>query len=168
MEEKKSIIQQASINAKLLVVRLQKATVDDLIDYAELSQLVGCDVQHKGRGALETARRIVMRQDGKVFEPVRGVGLKCLSHAETVQVASIFMNRTRNLANRTKRKLDTITDPGSLDSPSFAKFALVGSMVALMKDLTKEKTQKKIEGYCESSKSLAGVDKVLEYCQGKS
>lgn len=166
-EQKKSIIAQVSITAKLLVIRLQKANIDEIITYEELSQLAGQDVQHQARSAMETARRIVMKESGKVFDPVRGVGLKCLSREATIQVATTFTTKTRRLANRTKRKLDTITDPATLDAQHFAKYAMVGSVIALIKDITKEKTQKKIEGYCETSKGIAGADKVLEYCQGK-
>lgn len=160
-EQGKSTIKQASIDAKLIVIRLQKASIGEIILYSELSSLIGKNVQKEARFAMETARRIVLRENDFVFDAVRGVGLKRLSPEETIDVAGSFVSTVRKSANRAKSKLNTV-DPGQIGKEHFAKYAMVGALISFFRDATKVTTQKKIEASCQASQALPGLDKLIE------
>lgn len=74
-EQIKSIISPSSGKHLMLMPRLLAAKVGELITYAELSKLLGEDVQTKGKSALRTARHKIRRSDRITFHVQPDVGI---------------------------------------------------------------------------------------------
>ena len=80
----KRTINEVSADTLALYEALKDITIDGMITYANLSDLIGRDVQSEAIGSLTTARRMCQREDQIVFSPVRGVGLKRLDDSGIV------------------------------------------------------------------------------------
>ena len=111
----KPFIGALSIEAQLLRDHLKAHMGVDLVTYAALSEIAGRDVQRAGRGPLDTARRILQREDNIVFGVVRGEGLKRLSDPEIVKAGHASVAATRRTARRGIRKL-ACADYANLDN----------------------------------------------------
>lgn len=72
-----------SLDTRLLLERLEKSELGDVITYSELSEIIHSDVQGKSRGLLMTARRSCLNK-GIAFGAVVNVGLKRLTDSEIV------------------------------------------------------------------------------------
>ena len=74
---------QAGIDARLLIDRCRTMQQGEFISYAELSALIGKDVQQR-RDLLKTMRRVLRAQYSMVFDVEINEGLVCLSSAGIV------------------------------------------------------------------------------------
>lgn len=91
-----------------LVARLKVSPVGAIVTYDELSAAIGSDVrQPKGRGWLYGARTVLLRDDGIVFSPVRGVGLQRLTDHEKVASGQDALRRIRRTARRGDRRVES-------------------------------------------------------------
>jgi hypothetical protein len=98
---------EMSEDSRLLIARLEKALIGDTITLAELSTVIGKDIK-ENRGALYSARRIVLAERGIVFGSERGVGIKRLSDDEILASTASDRKAIRGKATRSMHKLNSI------------------------------------------------------------
>lgn len=110
MNEKKGFIPSISADTRIIYKRLASAQVGDTISYAELSELVGRDVQTSGRNTLNSARRMAMREDRYVFGVKIGVGLVRLDDSSIVDSGASGAVRARRAIRRGARVLSCVSD----------------------------------------------------------
>jgi len=96
----------ASIETRQLAEFLKAPQV--FFSYPELSAVIGFSVQDKGRGYLLAARRIVLRESGFVFRPVKNQGLKRLEKHEIPIAVSDRFSHVRRTHSQTLRELGTV------------------------------------------------------------
>lgn len=101
------IIPALSIESGVITARLRECKPGDTVTYEELSKLIGKSVQ-RHRGSLATARHTVERDDRMVFEPIRSVGVKCLTQSEAAMSLNTNVKRTRMAARKGVRKARAI------------------------------------------------------------
>lgn len=92
---------ELSVDARLLADRLRSVEPSCDVSYAELSEIIGRDVQRSARSVLASARKFVVREDSIVFGVVLNVGLRRLTDAEIVDTsdrASRHINRAAGKA----------------------------------------------------------------------
>ena len=87
-----------SVDTQTLMGILEKAQIGDIIPYHTLTETIRRDVTLEGRGAMDSARRILMRDKQIVFDAIRGVGLKRLSDQEITETSPRFINQARRKA----------------------------------------------------------------------
>jgi hypothetical protein len=90
----------SSYETRVVYQRLRKLAVGEVVPYRELSELIGEDVQTLGRGAVNSARRIVLRDNRIVTDAVTNVGIKRLSDGEAVAGAARTFSKVRRTAQR--------------------------------------------------------------------
>lgn len=105
MESKSELIKEPkagvpSVEARLLADYLRTHT-ERKLTYTDLSAVIDVDVQSKGRTYLLTARRMVLRENGIVFRPLRNIGLMRLTHAEVARLE----DRERHIRKTAKTNL---------------------------------------------------------------
>ena len=124
-EEPKSrrIIPSLSIESGALAVRLREVPVGEVVSYLDLSRVIGKSAQ-KHRSSLDTARRIVLRDDRIIFEAVVNVGLKRLGAEEAAASMPTHVKRTRNAARKGMNKARAIRIE---EVPQAARGALIAS-----------------------------------------
>ena len=96
------IVTQAGIDARELAARLQKSKVGELVEYRELTTLIGRDVTVH-RHLLDSARRICMRDHNMVFRSVLCKGVRRLDNAETIDVVSV--DRRKRIRSQSKKAI---------------------------------------------------------------
>lgn len=90
---------QLSIDTQLLIQRLDKCAVGDVVEYQELTNAVGRNIQTKARSNLDTARRH-LRLRGKWFGCVKNVGIKRLTDQELPGVLPDGRKRVNRMARK--------------------------------------------------------------------
>lgn len=136
------IIPSLSIESGILASRLRQAKPGEVVTYVEMSRNIGKSVQ-RHRGSLDTARRIVMRDDRMIFECVKDVGLKCLDAAEAAESLATDVKGTRSKARKGGRKARAIKYE---EVPQDARSILIAraSYLALVDASGAPRSQKKL------------------------
>lgn len=155
---------QASVETRLLYDRLRNLQVGEMVSYAELSEIVGQDTQGEGRGALNSARRLALRDHDIVTDAVKNVGIKRLSGSEVVQSATATFSRVRRLAQRGARRLAAARDEG-LSTEEKARRDASMSALAIVKLMGKPKSVDRIAAANTSGGELP-MARTLELFRG--
>jgi hypothetical protein len=92
-------------DARLLSQRLLKSEVAELLKYDDLTKVIGKPIT-ASRGALQTARRHALREEGFVFGVERGVGIRRLTPDEIVAASVAQRKFIRNKASRAAKELN--------------------------------------------------------------
>ena len=156
---------QASHEARLLGEVLCNVEIGEMITYEKLEEWVDRSVRNSsGRGILMTARRIAQRECDKVFEAVRGVGLKCLTDAELAALPSASIGAISRGVARTKKKVACLRDPTSLTKEEITNLNVGMAQVVAIEATTKRAARKALETRVkqEPQKSLSAHDVLNE------
>lgn len=161
-------IPELSIDTRTIYDRLVKSEIGETINYAELTALIGRNVQHEARYVLVSAMHRVESQDDMVFACVHGVGVKRLSDHEIVGIGDEALTRSRRAAKRGARKLSKIRDFNSLtDAEKIshnARLSVLGAIEAIARGSALRKIEQKISNTA-SSQALP-LAKTLEAFKG--
>ena len=101
---------QISVDAQILCDKIleYKDRPGDIITYAELSQIIGRDVQREARSLLTTARRRVMADHNILVDVVPGVGIITLDESQKARTWRSSAERVRRETGRAIRRLATV------------------------------------------------------------
>lgn len=129
----KPAIFEMSPDTRLLRQRLARMGKGETITYAELSAEISKEVTG-GFSALQSARRSLLNDEGFVFSPVRGEGLKRLNDSEIVAASDGDIVALRRRSKRAARKLssaefDALTEEEKLQHT--AKASVLGAVAAM-------------------------------------
>lgn len=164
MQEIKTIPERAT-QTKMLVALLRSHEEGDFVSYEELSRCIGENVQTAAYGYMRRARKIVLTEDAARWEPVRGEGLKSLNASESISACVNTPRRVRRLVRREKKKLTAI-DYKRLNNEERERWNLVGTYIAFVDHVSKDKSQEKLlEGVRHSNNELPPA-KAIEVLRG--
>lgn len=135
---------QLSADAKTLASVLREVTVGDTVTYKRLSQSIARDVQTDARGALQTARRLVMNEDRIVFDAVRGEGLVRLKDEQIVSLSDRARDHIRRTSRKTAKALVCV-DYDALSPDMQVKHNTGLSMLGVIAELSTSKSVAKLE-----------------------
>jgi hypothetical protein len=139
-------------DARLLSQHLLKADVAQLMKYDELSKIIGKPIA-SARGALQTARRHALREEGIVFGVERGVGIRRLNADEIVS-ASVSQRRfIRNKASRAAKELNA-ADYAMLSASAQLMATATMSIFLAIKSHVSDRSVQTLQVLGGSSKSL--------------
>ncbi len=139
----KPIISAMSIEAQAIVSLLRATKPGDIVTYKEMSSVTGRDVQ-KHRGAMQTAKNRVLRDDRMVFEAITNVGLKHLNAAESASTMPAYVKRIRGTARRGLRRAGTV-DLTQVPADQRAAFVAAGSLLNIVDQVGAPREQRKLE-----------------------
>ena len=142
-------IGQPSVDSQLLAKKLATVKPGDTITYEQLAEVVSLRTNDpKFKGYLLTARKMVLRTNALVIEPLggddRGVGLVCLSDEQKVSLATPVLRRIGRMTRRAARKIIT-ADYEKLSDEGKREFNKGLSLLGTMEMFTKPKTAATIE-----------------------
>ena len=158
----KRYIGALSIDTKQLVEFLAKTPVGQIAAYADLSSLVGRNVQGTARSALETARHICEREYNAVFGVVMNVGLKHLTDTEAINTAVPAFNHVRRTMRKTARRITALKDPETVpDDIKIRQFTYLSAAGALV-HMTQQKQIARLEGKVQKAARELPLAKTLE------
>lgn len=152
-------IPELSIDAQAIERRLDAVNPGETVTYAELSRLVGRDVQ-KDRGPLQTAmRRLTANQ--KVFSAVRGEGVKRLTDAEILGLSPAALASMSGKARRTAKKLAAV-DYAALDQQQQAAHNAALSVFAVVSHMARPASMKLLEARVAETHEALPIGRTLE------
>jgi hypothetical protein len=146
-QEKQKTIGQASYETQQLVAKL-KAVVTaenyEVIPYADLSKIIGFDVQRDGYSYLKSAREIVERDTGRLVGIVLGEGVKLLTPEEQVAIGPDSLQRLKRATTKSIKRIgrvqvDRLTADQRLD------YHTTASVLGAVHLFTKPRSMAKIE-----------------------
>lgn len=102
--KKKSAIPELSVEARLMANRFAKLAENEVVNYAELSELIGQDVRNSCRHKLQTAMRRVQADQGFVLACVPSVGVKRLTNVGIVDAVADGTEKIHRASGRMIKK----------------------------------------------------------------
>lgn len=135
-----------STDAKTLASVLSEITIGNVVTYQSLSEAIGRDVQSTSRGALATARKIVLKERRMVFDCVMNVGLKRLSDAEIVAIGDKTRSHMRRAARNATRKI-VCADYNSMTKDLQVKHNTSLSLLGVIAEMATEKASTRLESH---------------------
>lgn len=136
-------IPSISMETQMLVKRLAQAQEDDLIEWNELTRLIGKDVQLRANGLLQTAKRICAREKQIAFETISGKGIRRLFNNE---IPGAVRGHIKGIHKKAGRGIVMLmcTDPDKLVGIEKASYHLNGTMLHFLRTAASGRTVKKI------------------------
>ncbi len=131
-------------DALALAKTLRNIQEGEEITYKALSKSINADVQEKKRGSLETARRILLRDNQMVFAPVRGIGLRRLLPGEVVEHEQRATIVIRKAIHRSAKRLSTV-EPEKLVDKELISHSVVSATLAAAAYSVSQPARHKIE-----------------------
>lgn len=142
------VIPNVSIEASLLVDAFKGMPAGHQIGYAELSAMIGRDIQHNF-GYLSTARRILHREHGMLIETVKGVGVRVATESGKLAASRRDMQASRRAIRRAASKLE-ITEYEALTEDEKREFnarsSLIGGLSLLAAPAAMKRVEKELTG----------------------
>lgn len=140
---------QMSADARLIYQRLKQASVGEVVDYAALEEQVSRPLALI-RGAIHTARRRLLRDDGMVFANVRSVGLMRCTDSAIVDGATADTVAIRRRAGRAVEKLTKVSDFAALTPARqlehTTRMSVLGAIATMTKEASLQKVRKAAQG----------------------
>lgn len=141
---------------RLIYDRLVNTVVGDFLAYDELSKITGRDVQGEGRGDLNRARYLALRQDKMVFDVERDIGIR---RADNVTTVSIAEGRVEGIARAAKRGTEILAtvDRDSLEPHEQVKRDVAHLQLGALRLFAAPPVTKKLTEAAQSGRSLPPV-----------
>lgn len=137
-------IAELSIDTRLLANHLSKANPGDVLTYDDLSKVIGRDVRGKqGYQRLQSARRVVRRENDMIFATIAKVGLRCCDDAGKVRIANGYIDRVHSAAKKGINVVSAI-NYDKLENNDRIALNATASHLGVLHQITTAKAQKKL------------------------
>jgi len=157
-------IQQLSVDAQIIYERLKKATVGELITYAELSELIKQNIQQEARKRLDTARKKALREDDMVFATVIGQGVKRISDEENaLTTGPSTIKRIRREASRGLKRLAAVKNFDSMSHEAQIRHNMAVCVMGAFRQASHKSRINKIENELHQKNEKLAISKTLEF-----
>lgn len=157
-------IAEQAVDTRLLVSLLSKAEIGQTFTYAELSRHLGRKVEGSTSNLL-SARKILQRDYGMVFDTIWGQGIKRLSDSEIVALGDKLPGKVRRLAKRTIVKVSVAKDEALTNEQIVQRNAAV-SMAGVLMHVSTKSGLAKLEAAVKVNAAELPVGKTLELFKG--
>jgi len=163
-EAGKKTIGEMSVDARLLLQELTKASIGQTVTYEQLQEVIGRDVRRGGGyAALAAARRAALRER-IVFGTISKVGIKRLDDAEITRTVSGSVHKISRRVRSTIR-LQDCANYEKLSKQQQASYNTNLSQLSVIGHIASAPTTKKLESkIAQLGKSLP-LAKMLEECR---
>lgn len=153
---------QLSIDTRHIYERLIKAETGEVINYKELSLIIGRNIQNGARSNLTSARRIAERDDHYVFDVVRGVGIRRLNDQEMCGLGESALSHIKRTSRRCVKRMVCVRDFSSLPKVAQTKHNTYVSVFSMLTEMAKPSNIKKIEHKVSETNQTLPFNKTLE------
>ena len=137
---------QLSPETRTLVDALKGVSIGAEVSYRALSDAIGRDVTGPGRGSLNSARRIAIRDHGAAFMVVRSQGLRRVPPEEAAQIGAGARRKVRRTAYRALRDMRCLVEASNGLSPEAQrKVSAEVSALGLLREISTDRQTEKME-----------------------
>ena len=155
-------IADLSPDAIALRKRLETLNPGDTVSYADLTALIGADVQTSRHGALYRARAILLREKSMVFAPIKGEGLKRLGDEDISRLGYAIIRRVRKAAARGMKTLACVANFDKLSTDGQVAHNATMTMMSAFHQFSAPTRMAKIETAVRESRAAIPSGRVLE------
>lgn len=142
---------QTSAETVALRRRMETMNVGDVITYAEVERIIGCD--HRQSGSPATVIRQLRRDKQMVFSCVRNTGYQRLNDKEASESADLSTAKIRRISKRSLEVLATV-DPAKLTREDQNKHFMRSATHGALAFMTQRKQQGKLLAASNGAKPL--------------
>jgi len=153
---------QPSLDTRALYEALKKANPDEIITYEDLNKVVDGNVQNAKRCYLNSARKMVHREDKKVFRPVIGIGLKCLGDSDIAGLAGPAIRHYGKSARRVAREIVCVQNFNGLSEEKKVQHNTGLTLLGLVDHCVKPKNVKQVQMKVQEAKVTLSMNKTLD------
>lgn len=112
-----------ALETRLCLDRLAKCQPGELVSYAELNEITGCNVQ-KRRNVISTSISKLLSEQAMVFVPQHGEGIRLLTNEEIPNLGSRDITHIGRIAKRSSRRFaatdyDKLSDTGRIQHNTY-------------------------------------------------
>jgi hypothetical protein len=168
MDKNERTIPQLSVDTQLIYDRLCKANPGEVLTYTELSSLIDRDVQGVGRGVLNSARNMALRQNRFVFECIRNEGIKRLDDSAIVESGTDTIQRIRRAARKGALKLSSVKDFNGMNNGEKIRHNALISTLGVISHFSREVNIKRIETKVEEAQDKIPLQRTLDIFKKES
>ena len=158
----KHLIGKLSIEAKLLIDLLRETEQGQFVSYAALSEVIGRNVQKEGNGALQTARRRLLKDHQVLIGTVRDEGVKNMTDTERVEHGQYDLDHVRRHTRRSYERITSVKDFDGLPNDAKIQHNARAAMFGTMAYLAHGNRVKKLEAKVAEAGTALPVQKTLE------
>lgn len=155
-------VKEATVDTRMLYKRLSEMNPGESVSYTDLSNIIGRNVQGDARFNLNTARKMVEREDSKTFGVIINEGVKCLEDKEIVITGGNAIDRIRRYSGRAARRFQCISDMGKLTNEEKIKLNANASILGAIAFIGRAKNIKKIEAAVMATQEQLPYAKTLD------
>ena len=152
---------EKSNDTKILESLLSEASVGDLVTYEQLSAAIGRDVRVFARGALRSARDILLRSKRMVFGVEINEGLRRLNDEQVVDSTERDRRHMKRTATRVIRKLSTV-EFDKLSDIRKRQHVVASAQFGAIEMFATANARKKIESKVDNSKTRLAIGETLK------
>lgn len=156
---------ELSVETRILIDAFAKLEKGQSVSYAALTEKLGQRVTG-GHPALQSAKRVLLRDSGMVFAPIRGEGLKRLTDEEIIGSGEKRIQGIRRAAKRAVR-VTAQADYDALSEEAKVKHNANLSLFGVFRLMTNRDRVKALEARIAETQSEIPAQKILEFYQGK-
>ena len=144
--------------------RLRSTKPGDLVSYAELSTLLGRDVNEFCRGNVVSARRTLIKES-IFFDCVTNEGYKRLTNEEAVTAADHYRTRAKHAARRGMTQLENVPFDG-LSDESKKKHVTLAAQLGAVDLFSSSRATKRIESAVTDASNKMALGETLKLFGG--
>lgn len=152
---------QLSLETKALADRLRSVTFGETVEYVTLDSELKIQIQGAARGAMTSARRILLRE-GIRFDVVRGIGMKRMTDSEIARSGSRSVRLIRGVAKREAAKMAALADFESLPNDEKVQHNATLSVLGAVAHFSKPAQVRILEGAVAAAKSWLPTAETIE------
>jgi hypothetical protein len=153
---------EVGIDATTLMAVLRNCPIGETVTYEEMAQAIKRSARagHSGYGSLVTARRLLERDEGVVFEAVTSVGLKRLDDTGKLKSCTGMVAGIGRRCRRVRSRLKAV-DYDSMQVPEQQRHNAISSIVGAISLMSKPAAVRKIEDTAKSELPTAETLKLF-------
>ena len=131
------------VDAAIILARLKSTKPGEIVNYSDLSSMIGRNVQAEARYIMETARRHA-KKERIYFGVVTNVGLQRLDDSGKVKVGSGMLGKIRRTSRRAAQTLAAVENFNTLPNELKVAHNTALSVYGVITQATSRKLQDKI------------------------
>lgn len=147
-------IPERSMETSLLVDFLSAATC--LVTDDQLSKACGADVRKEAHSNLQSARKIVLSEQGRWWKRIRGVGYEPSIPSDAPALGRYSIGRIHRESRRSLKRIGGCGDLSKLTNEERIRADAVASALSALGQFTQTATVKRLEAACQQK-----ADKLL-------
>ena len=157
-------IAEMSINTRLIIERLRKTVIGEVVAYAELSAIIGYPLIEKYHYTT-TARRKLLTEK-MYFSPIPGIGFKRCSDTEKVASGGTYIAKSRRACRRGATITTAIDDYSALSREDQVRHNSQLSLMLTMRAISTFKKMEAIQSKVQSAHQHLSLAATLAAIRG--